>query len=261
MDDFLLELSQEPEISRLCSVANASLDELSWNRSVRNKGDAFTVFVRRLSGYSSAALDGTVMPPDVLVDPQKSAMGDLANSALLITARADELSSMFLKAPSQVWAQLHLLIEGDENRGQPRTNNDVDDPLHLGAVPDARVIHPTLNSISDMIVQSQAPAVLMAAIVHAQLCVLRPFSRGSDLIARASARMIIKGKGFDPLGLCAIEYGQYMLGRPDYVKSLKRYMQGGVPAVTEYLEAFCQAIVGSASSVAKMESTEGVETS
>ena len=73
---------------------------------------------------------------------------------------------MFLKAPSQVWAQLHLLIEGDENRGQPRTNNDVDDPLHLGAVPDARVIHPTLNSISDMIVQSQAPAVLMAAIVH-----------------------------------------------------------------------------------------------
>lgn len=256
MSDYLLELAQVPDIAVAVQRATNSLDKQGWDRSLRNRDAAFGVYVRRLSGYSSAALEGTQWPQDVMADPEKSAMGDIATSALLITGRADELAASFLKEPSKVWAQLHLLVSSDGHRGQPRTSNDVPDAMHLGHLPDFTLVQPMLLGLSDMIVTSKAPTVLLAAITHAQLCAIRPFTHGSYLIARASARMILKARGLDTLSLCAIEHGLYRLGRPAYVKSLGSYLVGGVESVTSYMEFFSSALEQSVEAVGKLGTTE-----
>jgi Fic family protein len=66
----------------------------------------------------------------------------------------------------------------------------------------------------------------VAAIAHAELAALRPFSQGSYLVARASTRLILATRDVDNDGLVMTEYGAFLLGRPAYVKALTGYVSG-----------------------------------
>ena len=246
--DPLSNLLKIESINNSITLALKSIDELNWNRSVRNNKDLIPL-ARRISGYASASLEGANMPTDPRQEPDESPMGKLSNAALGITAEVDFQLATFLKTPLQTWARLHSFVEDGELRGRPRTNNEVVDPLHLGSPLPHELIESRMNNLVELITTSSAPALLVAAIAHAELATIAPFNKGSQLIARATTRIILQSRNVDQLKLVMPEYGFYKLGRNSYAKALIAYQAGSIEGVSKWVELHSQALViGSTSS-------------
>jgi hypothetical protein len=82
---------------------------------------------------------------------------------------------------------------------------------------------------------TQAPALLVAGIAHAELAVVRPFAWGSGLLARASVRLVLASRGVDPSLFSIPEHGMLELGRPAYVAALRAYASGTADGVRDFL--------------------------
>jgi hypothetical protein len=242
MTDYLQQLAQVPAIAEVCNASRKQIDDVQWNRELRKQDDSFTTYIRRMSGYATAALDGAVMADDPMREPDASAMGDVANQGLAITAAADLEAATFMHSPMQVWARLHSIIDQSQERGRPRTSEESQDPLHLGPAIPADVMHERLTQLAQTITVSQAPAVLVSAITHAELAILRPFTHGSYLVARASVRMILAGKHVDEKTWSSPEFGMYSLGRARYVTALRAYSSGTIEGITELVRWHSSAI-------------------
>lgn len=242
MNDVLLQLASLPAIADICDTSRNKIDEVQWNREVRKQDASFITYIRRMSGYASAALEGAVMPDDPMREPDTSAMGNVANQGLAITAAADLEYATFMHSPMQVWARLHSIIDQSEERGRPRTSDSVQDPLHLGQVIPADVMHERLTSLAHIVTTTEAPAVLVSAMVHAELATLRPFTQGSYLIARASVRMILAGKHVDEKLLSSPEFGMHSLGRSAYVSALRAYSEGTIEGMTRFISWHTQCL-------------------
>jgi hypothetical protein len=239
--DPLLRLIDIEPIADAVKSALKSIDELNWNRNYRNRNDLVPM-ARRVGAYASAAIEGAAMPADPSHNPDDSPMGILSQSALGVTAEVEFQLKSFLKTPLQSWARLHSFIESGEERGRPRTNNDVVDPLHIGQPIDSALIESRMNDLVELVQNSKAPAVLIASILHAELATIAPFARGSQMIARATSRMYLQAKQIDQLQLVMPEYGFYKIGRANYAKALIAYKSGTVAGVTEWIETHSKAL-------------------
>jgi hypothetical protein len=224
--DPLSNLLSIPGISSGCDATLKAIDELMWNRTVRRHKDALIPYTRRIAGFATAALDGAQMPKDPTMEPEVSPMGSLSDQGLLVTAEADLQHLAFKSEPLKVFARLHTFVATEDERGRPRTTNEINDPLRLGSLPPHEVLQERLSQLADLVIESKAPSILVAAIAHAELATLRPFSQGSYLVARASTRLILSARNVDNDGLVMSEYGAFLLGRPVYVKALTGYMSG-----------------------------------
>ena len=224
--DPLSNLLSIPGVSEECETTLKAIDELMWNRVVRRHKEALIPYTRRIAGFATAALDGAQMPKDPTMEPEVSPMGSLSEQGLLVTAEADLQRLAFKSEPLKVLARLHTFVSTDEDRGRPRTSNEVIDPLRFGSLPPHEVLQERLSQLTDLVMESKASSILVAAIAHAELATLRPFTQGSYLVARASTRLILAARDVDNDGLVMSEYGAFLLGRPAYVKALTGYISG-----------------------------------
>ena len=224
--DPLSNLLTIPGVASECETTLKAIDELMWNRTVRRHKDSLIPYTRRIAGFATAALDGAQMPKDPTMEPEVSPMGSLSDKGLLVTAEADLQRLAFRTEPLKVLARLHTFVSTDDDRGRPRTTNDVNDPLRLGSVPPHEVLQERMSQLVDLVIESKASSILVAAIAHAELATLRPFTQGSYLVARASTRLILAARDVDNDGLVMSEYGAFLLGRPAYVKALTGYISG-----------------------------------
>lgn len=235
--DPLSSLLALPDVATECEITLKAVDDLMWNRTVRRHQSALTPYTRRIAGFATAALDGAQMPKDPTMEPEVSPMGSLSEQGLLLTAEADLQTLAFKSEPLKVFARLHTFVSTEDERGRPRTTNEVNDPFRLGSLPPHEVLQERLSQLADLVIESKAPSILVAAIAHAELATLRPFSQGSYLVARASTRLILSARNVDNDGLVMSEYGAFLLGRPAYVKALTGYMSGtreGVAAMISW---------------------------
>jgi hypothetical protein len=239
--DPLQQLLEDSRITQVTTAALKSIDELNWNRSVRNNPELIPL-ARRVSGYASAALEGASMPADPRQDPDDSPMGQLSTAALGITAEVEFQLGTFLKTPLQTWARLHSFVDSSADRGRPRTTNEVIDPLHIGTPLDHSLIENRLDSLVALLNSSTAPAVLLSAIAHAEIATVAPFTKGSQMIARATSRLVLQSKNVDQLKLVMPEYGFYKIGRNPYAKALIEYQTGTLEGVSDWIELHSQAI-------------------
>lgn len=228
-------------ISKAVTDALHIIDALNWDRTFRGRSDLVTL-ARRVSAYSSAGIEGAPIPSDPRFDPDNSPMGVLSQSALGITSEVEFQLKTFLKTPLQSWARLHSFIETGEDRGRPRTNNYVIDPLHIGEPLDFKHIESRMSNLVDLILKSKAPTLLVAAIAHAEFATISPFTRGSQMIARATSRMVIQSHELDQLQLLMPEYGFYKLGRSKYAKALVAYKSGKLEGLIEWIKFHSNAI-------------------
>lgn len=224
--DPLSNLLSIPGVTSDCDAALKAIDELMWNRTVRRHKDALIPYTRRIAGFATAALDGAQMPKDPTMEPEVSPMGSLSDQGLLVTAEADLQHLAFRSEPLKVFARLHTFVSTEEERGRPRITNEINDPLRLGSLPPHEVLQERLSQLADLVIESKASSILVAAIAHAELATLRPFAQGSYLVARASTRLILSARDVDNDGLVMSEYGAFLLGRPAYVKALSGYISG-----------------------------------
>jgi hypothetical protein len=94
-----------------------------------------------------------------------------------------------------------------------------------------------------------APALVVAAVAHGELAVLRPFRWGSGLISRAVVRLVLADRGVDPSLFSIPEHGFMELGRTSYVRALRSYASGTPAGMSDYLVWHATAIATGARAV------------
>jgi hypothetical protein len=232
----------------LLAATRDEIDAVLWDRGIRAKAaDVAAASVMR-GARDSAAIDGA---DSAVVDD--SPMGRILGNAQVLTARVPALVDTWATAPLQVLAELHAIasqgFSSDEERGRPRSGDEVRDPLNIGMLPPASVISPRMAGLATVITTSSSPALLIAAIVHGELSALRPFEVGSGLVARAGVRLVMASKGIDPSMFTIPEHGMFELGRPAYVTAIREYSAGTPEGINSYLSWFATALALGAKAV------------
>lgn len=87
---------------------------------------------------------------------------------------------------------------------------------------------------------TEAPALVLAAVVHAEIATVAPFGSADGLLARAVERMVLISSGFDPRGVIVTEVG-HLRRREDYGRLLAAYESGSVGGVRDWILHVAQA--------------------
>ena len=211
------------------------MDGLLWRRDVRAAAAEVAAASAERGARDSAAIDGAD-----LATVDASPMGRVLEAALRLNAEVPGQVDVFATSPLQVLAHLnavvaHGFVPADE-LGRPRRGDAADDPLHLGALVSATTAADRLAGLAQVLTRpTEAPALVAAAIAHAEIASVRPFSWGSGLLARATVRLILAGRGVDPSLFSIPEHGMFELGRPAYVAALRGYATGTPAGVSGWI--------------------------
>jgi hypothetical protein len=94
---------------------------------------------------------------------------------------------------------------------------------------------PRLSALGRLLTsRTAAPALVLAAVAHAELVALAPFGVRDGIVARAVERLVLVGRGVDPTSLVVPEAGHLAL-RAAYESNLRAYRTGGPEGVQAWL--------------------------
>jgi len=248
--DHFAAVSRLPGVSEVAGDARRAVDELLWDRSLRERFAAAGPIVAAAEARASAALDGADLPLELVLSgaaEDGTPIGQVVAAAIRVTEEAQSSATLIDRAPLQLLARLALLAGRDfvsvESLGQPRTDVHPDDPLRLGPAPAVEEVRPRLAALSKLLAaDTKAPALVVAALVHGELLALRPFAFGSGLSSRAAGRAVLAARGIDPAGLLAPSAGLAFLGRPGYVSAARGYIAGTADGVAGWVAHCCLAV-------------------
>jgi Fic family protein len=117
-----------------------------------------------------------------------------------------------------------------------------DDIPGLPPAPPAEEMWERLSGLAKALTApTSAPGLVVAAIVHAELAVLRPFPTANGLVARAAERVVLVARGIDQVAVTVPEAGHLELGA-SYPGALTDYAVRGVTGVQSWLLRECEVI-------------------
>ena len=158
----------------------------------------------------SAVLEGSTASLDDL----RAGTGDeVAAASVRLSAQLLSQVPVLGRSPLQAWARLHTVAGAgsvpDELLGRPRDAESAARLRDLGAV-----------------VTADAPALLVAAVVHAELLAAAPFASHNGIVARAAERLVLVARGLDEKSLVVPEAGHLAL-RSAYEARWRGWRDGG----------------------------------
>ncbi|MFJ4848962.1 MULTISPECIES: oxidoreductase [unclassified Streptomyces] len=253
--DPLAVLGSLPGVADSVALVRKAVDQAYGHRVMRRRSDEVASEAALRGARASAALAGADWAleevrrrSDFSVDGEARTVG----AALRLTAESGQLLGVWRQSPLQALARLHLVAAGgaapDETVGRPRLAGEpVDEPLLQEAefpLPAASEVVARLDGLADLLLAgSDAPALVVAAVVHGELLCLRPFGTYNGPLARAAQRLVLVGSGLDPKSICPAEVGHAELGRADYLKALRGYVSGTPEGMAAWI-AHCGQAVG-----------------
>lgn len=212
--DPLAPLSTLPGVADGVAATRAAVDRLLNNRVVRRRSADVSAESSLRGAWAAAQLSGA----DVTLDEVRSgaAIDDpLVQGALRAYAAVPQLADTWTHAPRQALARLHVLAAADL----------VADPDALGRP--ANGAAPRLDTLAAVLAATDAPASVVAAIVHGEILGLDAFAPVSEVVAHAAVRLTLIDRGLDPKSLVVVEVGHRELGAA-YRAALVAY-RGGTP--------------------------------
>lgn len=229
-------LADLPGVREAADRARDALAEVHMHRANRRGWPVTAAEAAVRAARSSAAIDGaaTELPPDGQVaDPVLA--GSLRVGQALDGDALRNLVGVWQRAPLQALARLHLLaatdlVEDPESLGRPRAESGVAERLDL---------------LAQTVLTSNAPAPVLAAVVHGELLALRPFGTADGLVARAAARLVTVSRGLDPHALGVPEVF-WLRRRPAYLEAAAGFAVGGPAGVGAWTILCCEALVDGA---------------
>ncbi|MEU6346001.1 oxidoreductase [Streptomyces sp. NPDC046977] len=253
--DPLAVLGSLPGVADSVALVRKAVDQAYGHRVMRRRSDEVASEAALRGARASAALAGADWAleeirrrSDFSVDGEARTVG----AALRLTAESGQLLGVWRQSPLQALARLHLVAAGgaapDETVGRPRLAGEpVDEPLLQEAefvLPAASEVVARLDGLAELLLAgSDAPALVVAAVVHGELLCLRPFGTYNGPLARAAQRLVLVGSGLDPKSICPAEVGHAELGRADYLKALRGYVSGTPEGMAAWI-AHCGRAVG-----------------
>jgi hypothetical protein len=250
--DALGHIAGLPGVADAVERARAAVDDLRGHRVLRRSSERVSSESALRGARASAALAGSDLPLDALRRSVGEADGDdggggdgVVRGALRVAAEIGLLQATWSRAPLQAVARLHTLAAAD-------------------LVPDAELGRPApaaarrLSGLGDLLTApTTAPAVVVAAVVHAELATMGAFAVGAGVVGRAAGRLTMVGRGLDPTAVSVPEVGHVELGREAYEAALAGY-RGGSPAdIARWVVHCADAVVlGAREGVAVCESVQ-----
>ncbi|HEX4815353.1 MAG TPA: oxidoreductase [Nonomuraea sp.] len=242
MSDPLAVIAAFPGVPEAVDEARQAVDRLYRHRVLRRASPAVSTESSLRGARASAAIEGVDVPLDAL---RRDEVHDpLVQGALRASAEMGRLGSTWRRAPRQVLARLHTVaaagLAPQAALGRPRTDDAAPDPLDVGAAPTAKEAAARMDALMDLLERpTKAPAIVLAAVVHAELAVLRPFGTVDGVVARAAERLTLVEFGLDPKSLVAVEVGHRELA---YAEGLRAYLSGTPEGVAEWVQQCASAV-------------------
>ncbi len=211
--DVFAEAASLEGVPSALAAARDGIDVLLRDRGLRRTTPELTTQSLLLGAAATARLAGSRSDLDDVRTGKADAIGAAAarlNAGLL------GLVPVLSHSPVQVLARLHTLATAgrvdDASLGRPRPEPGLAARLQRLA---AALVAPT-----------QAPALAVAALAHAEVATVAPFEFGNGVVARALERLLLVARGVDPTSMLVPEAGHLALV-DGYRAGLSAYADGG----------------------------------
>lgn len=219
-DDPLTRLASLEGVPSAFAAARDGIDVVLRDRGLRRTSPETTAESLLRGAHASAVLDGSASS---LADVRSGSGDQVAADAVRLSTALLGLAPTLLRSPLQVLARLHTVAGAsaleESELGRPR---DAASAERLQGV--ARLLS----------APTSAPALLVAAVVHAELATATPFASHNGLVARAAERLVLAAKGVDEKSLTVPEAAHLAL-RAEYESNLRAYRDGGPNGVHAWL--------------------------
>jgi len=196
------------------------IDVMLRDRGLRRTSPETTAESLLRGAHASGVLEGST---STLAEVRETGGDPIAADAVRVSVELLGLVPVVRATPLQAFARLHALagattLPADE-LGRPRSGEAA-----------AR-----LRGLSDLLLAPpSAPALVVAALVHADLATVAPFASHNGIIARAAERLVLVARGVDEKSLVVPEAGHLAL-RAEYESNLRGYRDGGRAGVHAWL--------------------------
>ena len=219
-DDPLAWLVSLEGVASAYAATRDGIDVMLRDRGLRRTSPETTAESLLRGAHASAVLEGSA---STLADVRESGGDEIARDAVRLSTEVLSLVPTLKQSPLQAIARLHALAAkdavADDELGRPR-----------GPEQAAR-----LRGLADLLqARTSAPALVVAAVVHADLATVAPFASHNGLVGRAAERLVLVARGVDEKSLVVPEAGHLAL-RPQYESNLRGYRDGGRAGVHAWL--------------------------
>jgi len=202
------------------AAARDGIDSLLRDRGLRRSSPAATAESLLRGAHSSAALEGS----GVTLEQLRAGKGDQTALAIArLSTQTLGLLPVWQRSPLQALARLHTVAAAGhvtpEELGRP------------GTAAAAGRLQALARSLAET---TQAPAMVVAAIVHAEVVAAAAFASHNAVIARAAERLVLVSTGLDPASITVPEAG-HLAHRHAYAAGLADYREGKPSALHAWL--------------------------
>jgi hypothetical protein len=191
--------------------ARDGIDVVLRDRGLRRTSPETTAESLLRGAHASAVLEGSASS---LADVRAGEGDEIAQDAVRLSTELLGLAPALRSQPLQALARIHALAAAAalpaERLGRPRDGE-------AAAV---------LRAVAELITTpTEAPALGIAAIVHADLATAAPFPSHNGMVARAVERLVLVARGVDEKSLVVPEAAHLAL-RPQYESNLRGWATG-----------------------------------
>jgi len=208
------------------AAARDGIDALLRDRGLRRTTPAQTAESLLRGAHASAVLEGSTSS---LEEVRAGEVDETAQAALRVSTGVLALVPVIATSPLQAFARLHALAGkgevSDDTLGRPLTPEAAD----------------RLNALAGALRSTSVPALMVGALVHAELATVAPFASHNGIVARAAERLVMVSRGVDPASVVVPEAGHLAL-RPQYESNLRAYRDGGRPGLQAWLLYAAEAV-------------------
>lgn len=201
------------------AAARDGIDVLLRDRGLRRTSPELTAVSLLKGAHASAVLEGSA---STLEEVSQGQGDEIAADAVRLSTELLSLTPLLASAPLQAVARVHALA------GQASLPAE-----ELGRPRDAEAAE-RLRGVAEVLRVSDAPALLVAAVVHAEVATAAPFASHNGIAARALERLVLVARGVDAKSLTVPEAGHLTL-RAQYESNLRGYRAGGRAGVHSWL--------------------------
>jgi hypothetical protein len=219
-DDPLAWLVSLEGVASAYAATRDGIDVMLRDRGLRRTSPETTAESLLRGARASAVLEGS---SSTLEEVRETGGDPVAADAVRVSVELLGLVPVLRGTPLQAFARLHALAGAAslpaEELGRPRSVEAT-----------AR-----LRGLSDLLLApTSVPALVVAALVHAELATVAPFASHNGIVARAAERLVLVARGVDEKSLTVPEAGHLAL-RPQYESNLRGYATGGRAGVHAWL--------------------------
>lgn len=220
MSDPFLSAAELEGVPSAFAATRDGIDSLLRDRGLRRSTPDHTARSLLLGAAASASLEGSTCEPDELA----SGGGDAtARSALRLSSELLGLLPVWKRSPVQAIARMHAIAAAGSVE-----DVDLGRPTHPDGV--AR-----LTDLAWMLGQpTQAPGLVVAALVHAEIIAAGAFATHNGVVGRAAERLVMVAKGVDPASVTVPELG-HAAAPEGYRRALEAYASKKPTGVHQWL--------------------------